>query len=167
MMVTCDSAREQIEARCFIGWHGLPPACTPDALFGVPIDGTWGELPLGRRFEPARSRLLEIDGYYRPLVYVRGGVVVLFDGTNPALSGDWKYLSADLGQPDAIQDWVHGTICMPSGLRIYASRGITIFLNPENDFVIHASLYAPSTVKEYLARLLVDWNKRSLRSPVF
>jgi hypothetical protein len=166
MTVTCEAAREQIEARHFIGWRGLPSRCTPDVLFGLPIDERWGELPLGRRFEPARSRLLELDGYYRPLAYVRSGAVVLFDGMNPALSGDWNTLSADLGQPDATQNWIHGTIDMPGGLRIYAGKGITIFLNPENDFVIHVSLYEPCTVEDYIALLLIDWNKRGLRSVV-
>jgi hypothetical protein len=36
---------------------------------------------------------------------------------------------------------------------VHAGRGITIFLNPDNAFVIHVALYAPTTVADYVARL--------------
>jgi hypothetical protein len=162
MTATCEAARKAIEAHRFIGWRGLPSQCAPDALFGVPLDERWGELQLGTSFEPARSRLLDIDGYYRPMAYVRGVCVVMFDAMNPVLDGGWGALSADLGRPDATQDWVHATTAMPGGVRIYASKGVTIFLNPRNDFVIHVSLYAPATVEEYITRLLVNWEKRPI-----
>lgn len=163
MSAICESVRGIIETRRLTGWRGLPPECGPEALFGVPLGEGWGELPLGKTFEPARSRLLDIEGYYRPMAYVRGHSVVLFDAMNPVLGETWEALAADLGQPDAIQSWVHGAITMPDGLRIYADKGVTIFLNPQNDFVIHASLYTPTTVEEYLARLWIDRAKRVVR----
>ena len=160
MNQTCEAARQAIEARRFIGWRGLPAECSPDVLFGVDLDNQWGELPLGETFGPARSRLLDINGYYRPMAYARDGNVVMFDGMNPALDYDWTELSDSLGPPDAILDWVHGTVDMPGGELVYASRGITIFLNPENDFVIHISVYVPTTVEEYIKRLRLNRKKR-------
>lgn len=58
---TCAEARTAIETRRFVG-----PERT---LGGV----------------PTRWRILETPGYYRPIVSVRDGVVVLFDGMNPEL----------------------------------------------------------------------------------
>ena len=162
MNQTCEAARRAIEARRFVGWHGLPSGCTPDVLFGVPLDGSWGELPLGKSFERVQSRLLEVGGYYRPMAYVREGAVVMFDGMNPTLDGGWAALSADLGPPEATLDWVHGTVDMPGGERVYASRGITVFINPENDVVIHVSVYVPTTGDGYIKRLRPSREKRPL-----
>lgn len=156
-----NSARNAIETRNFIGWRGLPSGCTPDTLFDVSLDEHWGELQLGKRFEPAKTRLLDTNGYYRPMVYVRDGVVVMFDGMNPALANSWDKLSEDLGTPEAKLDWVHGTVPMPHGERVYASRGITIFLNPENNFVIYVAVYVPTTVEGYVERLRQKREKRS------
>ena len=157
---TCTAARAAIESRHFIGWRGLPSGCSPESLFGVALDDQWGEAPLGQRFEPARSHLLPAAGYYRPLAYVRDGVGVLFDGSNPVLEGGWSALSADLGEPQARLDWVHSTVAMPAGELVYAALGITVFLNPENDAVVRVSLYAATTVDDYIARLRLHRQKR-------
>lgn len=159
---TCQAARTAIEARRFIGWRGLPSGCSPAALFGVALDASWGELPLGPHSAPARSRLLEISGYYRPLAYVRDGVVVMFDGMNPALEGGWAALSNDLGPPEARLDWIHGPVNMPGGEQVYARRGITVLLNPDNQFVVHVSVYVPTSVDDYVRRLRLSREKRLL-----
>lgn len=157
---TCDTARRAIEARRFIGWQGLPPACTPDQLVGVAFDETWGLRKLGDRFEPTRMRLLELAGYYRPLVNVRDGAVVMVDGYNPELDGGWPALASDLGTPEASRDFVHGTTPMAAGEHIHAARGITVWVNPDNQFVVHVAVYAPTTVDDYLARLRPSLSKQ-------
>lgn len=157
---TCTAARAAIESRRFIGWRGLPTGCSPKSLFGVALNDQWGEAHLGQRFEPARSHLLPVPGYYSPAAYVRDGVGALFDGSNPVLEGGWSALSADLGEPQARLDWVHSTVAMPAGELVYAARGITVFLNPENDAVVHVSLYAATTVDDYIARLRLHRQKR-------
>lgn len=146
---TCDEARDAITARRFVGWRGLPAGCTSDALFNVPLDDKWGQLPLGDSRTPARSRLLELSGYYRPLAYVRDGTVIAFDAMNPELADTVKALEDSLGAPESVLDWVHGTVAMPSGERVYASKGITLFLNLENRAVLHVTVYAPTTVDTY------------------
>jgi len=113
--MTCDAARRAMETHRFTGWRGLPQHCTPDALFGVPFDDQWGGQPLGSDFGPARTHLLELGGYYRPMAYVREGHAVMFDAMTPALDGGWPVLAADLGTPEATFDWVFGTT--PHGRR--------------------------------------------------
>jgi len=104
--------------------------------------------------------LLEISGYDRAMVYVRNGAVALFDGMNPSLDGGWQALSDDLGAPEATLDWIHASTTMSGGERVYSSRGITILFNPDNDFVVHVSLYVPVNVDEYIERLQLNRDKR-------
>lgn len=162
---TCDAAKRAIEVRHFVGWRGLPPGCSPEAVFGVKLDDSWGAMPLGASFESARSRLVELTGYGRALVYARDGAVAMFDAMAPQLDRGWPALSADLGAPEAAFDWVFGTIAMPAGERVYAQRGLTIFLNPENQAVAYISVHVPTTVDEYARRLRPPRAKRAMDRP--
>jgi hypothetical protein len=138
---------EQIERREFADWHGLPP----DA-FTVPDDvSAWAQRPLGDLFEPARFRLLDLEGYYRPRISVRDGAVVLFDGAQPEL--DFVALANALGEPEAREDCTVGTLDVAGGEWIYAGRGLTLFVNSEPDRVLHIALYAPVSVDAYADRL--------------
>ena len=158
--LTCDDARRAIEARQFQGWRGLPTDCTPKAVLGFELDDTWGLMPLGSSFERARSHLIQLSGYGRSLAYARDGALVLFDAMAPQLDGGWPALAADLGAPDATFDWTFGTVPMPGGEHVHASRGLTIFLNPENQVVAFVSVYAPTTVDDYARRLRPFREKR-------
>ena len=42
---------------------------------------------------------------------------------------------------------------MPAGEFVYAQRGITVSLNPANDFVVYLTLYPPTDVDGYVRRL--------------
>lgn len=160
MSTGCEDARRAIEEIRFVGWRGLPAGCAPEALVGLALDERWGRRTLGSEELPARMHLLELAGYYRPLVSVREGSVVLFDGRNPALVDGWPALEADLGAPERTQDFVHGTVPMRAGERIHATRGITIYLNPENQMVVHLAVYVPTTADDYLSRLRPELEKQ-------
>jgi hypothetical protein len=160
MTMTCDDAKQAIEARRFVGWTGLPATCTAQEMFGILPDAEYGHRRLGTA--TAGMRLLDLPGYYRPLVSVRDGVVVLFDGTNPELEGGWAALSADLGEPEAKEDFTHGTIERPGGEWIYAARGITVFVRSDTTVAVHVAVYAPTTVSDYLARLRPHLGKTPL-----
>jgi hypothetical protein len=158
--LTCDTAKRAIELRRFVGWRGLPASCAPDAVFGIKLDDTWGVQPLGSSFEKARTRLIELPGYGRALAYARDGALVMFDAMSPQLDGGWPALSADLGAPEETHDWVFGTVAMPAGELVYAKRGLTIFLNPENQVVVYVTVYVPMTLDEYARRLRPPREKR-------
>jgi hypothetical protein len=163
MTTTCDAARKAIESRQLRGWTGLPAGCAPAALLGVPLDTTWGQRRLGSGHGPVQSRLLELEGYYRPMASVRDGAVVMFDAMNPDLDGGWAALAADLGAPEATHDWVYGTVPMAGGERIYAKRGITVYINRDGDDILHVALYAPTTPDAYARDLRPDLQKKPLR----
>ena len=158
----CDAARRAITAHHFLGWRGLAAGCAPEAVFGIPFDEQWGVEGLGSSFERARARLLDLGGYYRPMAYVRDGRAEMFDAMSPALDPGWPALSADLGVPEATFDWVFGTVPMPRGERVWAGRGITIWLNPENEKVVYVTVYAPTTVDDYVRRLRPSREKRMI-----
>ena len=160
---SCEEVRDAIAARRFVGWRGLPVGCKPDALFGVALDDQWGQLPLGDARDPARSRLLDLPGYYRPLAYVRDGIVVAFDAMNPELAGTVQALEDSLGPPEIVLDWVFGTVAMPRGERVYASRGITLFMNLENQKVVYVTVYAPTTSDAYQQKIRPPREKRPER----
>lgn len=159
--ITCEAAKRAIESRRFVGWLGLPSGCTPDAVVGLKLDDTWGSMPLGSSFERARTHLVELAGYGRALAYVRDGTLALFDAMSPSLDGGWPALSTDLGAPEATFDWTFGTVAMPAGELVYAKRGITLFVNPENQAVAYVTLYVPTTVDDYARRLRPPREKRT------
>jgi hypothetical protein len=156
--MTCDAARRAIETRRFVGWRGLPTGCTPTELFDVPADAPYGYRRLGAR--EARQRLLDLPGYYRPLVTVRDDVVVLFDGMNPALDAALPALLEDLGEPAAKQDFDHGTLAIPRGEWIYPERGITLFVDTDARALVHVAVYAPTSLATYLDELRPRLGKR-------
>jgi len=157
---SCGAAKLAIEARRFVGWHGLPTGCASDAMFGIKLDDSWGLQPLGSSFEKARSHVVELAGYGRSLAYARDGAIVMFDAMAPKLDGGWPALAADLGAPEATFDWIFGTIAMPAGELVYAKRGLTIYLNPENQAVAYITVYVPTTIDDYASRLRPPREKR-------
>jgi hypothetical protein len=48
---------------------------------------------------------------------------------------------------------------MAGGEHIYAGRGITVVVNPDNQFVVHVAVYPPTTVADYLERLRPSLSK--------
>jgi hypothetical protein len=38
---------------------------------------------------------------------------------------------------------------MPAGELVYAKRGLTVFLNPENQAIAYVTVYVPTTIEEY------------------
>jgi len=149
-----------IERREFVGWQGLSRTLSPDALFGLGVDTVWGEQKLGSEFLRARSHVLEMEGYYRPTVYAREGAVVMFDGMNPQLAPPWNVLQAEFGAPDSALDWSYDGIALAEAELIFASRGITVFLNTANGFVVFVSLFEPTTVDHYVRHLRIERSRR-------
>ena len=158
--MTCDDAKAAIEARRFVGWTGLPEGCSPDTLFGVEFDANeWGERILGK--VATRWWELEIRGYYQPVVSVRDGVVVLFDGMNPELDSGWAPLAQDLGEPETKLEWLDSGVATPGGEWVYPARGITVFLDTETNTPRHLAVYPPTTLTEYRDTLRPRFGKKT------
>lgn len=156
----CEAARRAIESNSFAAWTGLPAECSAEALFGISFDNQWGLEKLGATFQPARTHLLEINGYYAPTAYVRDSRPLMFDGMPTPVDGSWPPLAAALGPAQSINDFIYGTVTIPKGEHIYAKRGITIWMEPERQHVIYVAVYVPTTVDEYVKRLRPSREKR-------
>jgi hypothetical protein len=160
--LSCDEARRAIEERRFVGWRGLPADCTPVALFRVPYEpDAWSRRHLGRQSPDARVRGLDIPGYYRASLTAVDGIVIMFDAMHPTIEGS-DALLADLGQPEAVLDWMYGTLPMPRSEHIHASRGITVFLNLDTGKILHIAVYPATTASDYIDRLRPDLEKKEL-----
>jgi hypothetical protein len=158
--MTCDDARTAIETRRFVGWAGLPERCSTDAMFGLAFDREeWPERTLGS--VATRWHVLDISGYYRPMVSAREGVVVLFDGMNPELDGGWATLAKDLGEPETKLEWMDSGVATPAGEWVYPARGITIFLDTQTNTPRHVAVYASTTLDDYLERLRPKFGKKT------
>ena len=149
------AAHARIGAVDLLGWDGLPRGCAPHELFGDLSDDTsaWAQRPLGEEFERAAFAVLDLPGYYRPTVSVREGAVVLFDGMNPKLRGGFARLASDLGAPPVRRGYSHGTLAIADGEWIYATRGLTLFVNTTAETALHVALYAPTTTEAYVSDL--------------
>ncbi|MBD2198158.1 MULTISPECIES: hypothetical protein [Calothrix] len=169
MANNCESIRQSIETRNFLGWRGLPAECTAQDLFtNIPTDLSDRPVrPLGSDFNQAIFVLLELPGYYRPMASFRHNQLIMFDAMNPDLAGGFAPLHQDLGEPATRLDWHYGTLSIPTGEWVYPERGITVFLNTTADKALHIAVYQPTTLSEYERNLRPHLQKqvRPLRVP--
>jgi len=86
--------------------------------------------------------------------------VVMFEAGMPELADDLPTLLASLGPPDEVADFVFRDVTMAGGEHVFARRGVTLFVNPENQRVLHVALYSPTTVAAYRDRLRLDLSSR-------
>jgi hypothetical protein len=157
-VLTCQDARAAIEARRFIGWTGLPAGCDVTETFGIALEAEWTPRLLGRKPQKVRRNLLELPGYRQPLLSVgQDGAVLMFDGHLPDVDGGWPALQQDLGAPDAKLDYVNGLLgATPQGEWVYASRGITVFVNSDTTRLMHVAVYPVTTVERWEDELRFD-----------
>lgn len=168
MNAALTAARERIDQVDLADWRGLPVGCHPGDLFPELSDDTsgWAVRPLGDEFEHAAFAVLDMPGYYRPTVSVRDGVVVLFDGTNPQIVGGLASIVSSAGRPAASLDYRHGTLPVSGGEWVYASRGLTVFVNTTADTALHVALYAPTSPDEYVRHLRPHLGKTLRPRPI-
>ncbi len=164
---SCPAVRKALETCDFRHWQGLPAACAAHDLFAdLPTDlSDLPTRPLGDDFAAADFVLLDLPGYYRPMASFRAGKLVLFDGMNPELAGDFAALHADLGAPVARLDWYHGTLPIPAGEWVYPARGITLFVNTTADTALHIALYGATNLETYRSELRPHLRKRLTPRP--
>ena len=161
--LTCEQARAAIEARRFTGWSGLPDACTPSALIGAPSDG-WVPQTRGTETVAFDVRHLTLGGYERATVTRDdSGHVVMFDGSRPDLDGGWPALQQDLGAPEAQLDYRYLFVDYAGGEWVYPSRGITVFVNPQDGLMKHIAVYPSTTLDDWTRRLRPTFEAK--RSP--
>jgi hypothetical protein len=152
-------ALRQIAERDLAGWQGLPHCSLADVTgaFDRVGDGVGsGRIGVHRR----DYVLVATPAYEEPLrVWLdEGDDVVALDVEYPPLPD----LAARLGEPEARRDFHWAGLDLAGGELVYASRGITVFVNPENRDVLRVALYPAGSLEDYdgLWRLALPPHRR-------
>lgn len=130
--------------------RGLPRVCrVPDLgpvlrSTGRGAVGWLGEPAYGQQVRP--YQLLRADGFSDlPRAWLDGEQVILLDVDEPALAAS----PAGLGPPDTRLDYPWDVFVLPDAEWVYASRGLSIAVNPDNGIVLRIAVFAPTTVDTY------------------
>jgi hypothetical protein len=137
------------------GWTGLPPALrTADfAAFGAdPARMLAG--PIGDPPQSGRWLACESSTYRGGLrIWVDGDTVLLFEGDDPVDASGEPIVAPDLGEPDALFDTVLDTLVLDGGERVYAGRGLVLCVMPDDELLLGARAFSPTSVEDYRTRL--------------
>jgi hypothetical protein len=161
-MTSAQDAIRLIAQRNLAAWRGLPSASLADITdaFHRHGDGVGnGRLGTHRR----DYVLVAAPGYAEPLrVWLDDGERVLaIDVEYP----DLPDLPAGLGTPEDRRDFHWAGLDLTGGELIYASRGITLFVNPETQELLRLAVYPAGSLQEYdsLWRLALPPHRRRPR----
>jgi len=146
-------------------WDGLPAALTLDEAASVLAlgDGARGEGTLGEERRPARWTIAESATFEGGLyVWHADGEVLVVEGRDPVDAAGEPLAAPDLGEPETRLDTVLDRLHLPGGERVFASRGLALRVNPENDLLLGVVGFAPASVEDYTARLRPELPPRRL-----
>lgn len=147
-------------------WHGVPGDLgVAHAGTVFPLDnGVTGEGFLGEERYPASWVSADSTTYEGGLrVWHEDGRVLVIEGRDPVDdAGLPLHVPDDLGEPEAALDAVLGRVQLPGGERIYATRGLAVRVNPENDLLLGVLGFAIATTDVYRARRRPDVPKQEL-----
>lgn len=148
-------------------WRGLVTATTLNdfgAVFGVdrarPISGR-----LGSDLQQANWYALAAGGFPVGMrVWTIGDQVVLVDAMEIDLPGGLLALMNAIGKPEAKLDSYLGVLEIQGSEWVYCSRGMTLYVNPDNGILLRIAVYASTTLEEYKRDLRLDL--KMVRLPV-
>jgi hypothetical protein len=149
----------------FTGWYGLAhPTRLSDAEHLFEVEHGWrGRGRLGSDREEHDFVYSKVKRSERPLrLWLRRNDIILIDREYPPITRSLTTLLSDLGTPEAKEDSYLGMLLLAGSEWIYASRGLTLFLNPENASLLRIAAFEPSDLASYLSRLRLDLKVRRL-----
>jgi hypothetical protein len=159
----CKAALRIWADRDFRRWRGLPAGCSltdVTSVFPLLNDGV-GMSILGE--QNADFRMVMVDGYDSPVrVWSNDDHVLMLDVEFPQLSTSLDALLAELGEPEARLDSFLSTLRLEQSEWVYPSRGLTLFINPDNDVLLRLAVYSPTTLDAYKKELLMNLRTRRL-----
>lgn len=154
-------------ARDFRAWQGLAPETSlADVAAVCDVDTTWRA---SARLGEAHRRAEWLGGTFREYelgirIWVEPGQhrVLLMDTESPVLVTDLPVLLQTLGTPEAILDSYLGTFCLPESEWAFASRGLTLYVNPETQQLLRLAVYPATSVEDYRRNLRLDLQMKRL-----
>jgi hypothetical protein len=146
----CKAALDAFAAGDFRHWQGLPAGCELSAIADKDTlrrqaEGT-GLLGQGR----ASFRMITMEHYAEAVrVWHVDDKILLMDVRYPVISPDLKDLLAALGKPETLLDSHFSNIVLEKSEWVYASKGLSLFINPDNFLLLRLAVYHPTSVDDY------------------
>ncbi|MBE9183027.1 hypothetical protein IQ268_31320 [Oculatella sp. LEGE 06141] len=162
----CEAALHQLAEQDWSHWQGLPPCTvsTVTQVFPLASDA----IGLGRVGEQtAHFQMLRVPGYAQPvrLWFTGNEQVLLLDVAYPFSSG-LDALLAQWGEPDARLDARWNVVTLPQGEWVYAQRGLALWINPENQVLLHMAAFTPTSLRQYSRLLRLNLTQRRLSTSI-
>jgi hypothetical protein len=157
-------ALRRFATRDFRGWSGLQPRTTlHDIAAAFEVDDVPQPALLGSELRQAGWVTVAADGFPAGIrVWLDEMDVVLLEGEDPDLPGGLQPLLDELGEPEARLDSYLGTLPLEGSEWVYPTRGLALYVNPENMLLLRVAGYAPASLDEYERRLRLDLEMRRL-----
>src|SRR5262245_16483738 len=132
-------------ARDFRGWSGLDPrTMLHDVAEAFEVDDVPQPGVLGSEERAAGWVTVAAGGYPEGIrVWLDQMDVLLLDGPDPELPEGLPALLDALGEPEARLDSYLGPLRVEGGEWVYAARGLTVYVNPENMLLLRLAGYGP------------------------
>jgi hypothetical protein len=157
----------KFSSRDFLAWRGLAPgisladvAAVSDADLGQRSRGTLGDSHQPAEWIPAAFR--EYDTGARVWVSAGEDRVVLIDVESSNAVVDLGTLLRKLGPPEAELDSYLGTFKLARSEWVFASRGLTLYIEPETRKLLRLAVYVPASLDEYRRTLRLNLEMRRL-----
>jgi hypothetical protein len=154
----CRDAVNQLLAKDFSTWRGLPPHCTLAGLAPLELGSDETVAVLGEGKAQAVYRRARATAYAEPLtIWLRDGAVVRISVELPSLP-DVPGLLHKLGVPDAKLDAWRATVPVrsPEAEWVWAMRGLALVLSSDRSNVMQLVVYPPMAVETYRAEIRFD-----------
>jgi hypothetical protein len=158
-----------IVTRDFREWHGLPEQASVEDLATISIvdaerraTGWLGESKRRTEWLPAT-----VTGYDQGVrLWVEQGLnrIVLLDVERPSLKTELDVLIDAIGAPVAKLDSYLGTFRLQDSEWIFASRGLTLYVNPETGALLRLAVYPATDLEKYRHNLRLDLQMTRLPS---
>ena len=160
----CADALHAFAAHHFANWRGLPECALTD------VSAEWTLLDeqahpgtLGKR--GASWTAASAPGYDESVqIWYDDEHVLLLLVEYPEFE-DWPALLEQVGEPLAKLDSYLSTLLIPGSEWVYPERGLTLYVNPENEALLRLAVYAPTTLERYESELRLSFKMRRLPLP--
>jgi hypothetical protein len=157
----CKVALHAFAERNFSQWRGLPGKCSLSevtSMFSLLNNGV-GLARLGQR--KANFMMLVVVGYTHPVrAWLEEGRIFMLDVEYPAVLPSLKNLLGELEEPTAKLDFFWGTLQLKQSEWVYSNRGLTLFINPDNNILLRLAAFSPTTMDAYEKDLRLDLYER-------
>ncbi len=148
----------------FSDWHGLPECRLGDLEAVLTVDRSWlGKGKLGSEQRAADYVMANAGGCEEQVrIWLKGDRVLMIDADFSAEQPPVKTKLPILGEPETRLDNYLGVIFIERSEWVYAGRGLTLFINPEDGTLLRLAIYPPTTADEYVRGLRLDYCPRPL-----